>query len=321
MQRASSTPAPTRFEQLHPLVQRAALLIGPPLVRAAMQSPVHVGKRQLWSTVGKRFFWKEYAFTTHTRFGATVRGNTRDIIQAFIYYFGVWEPHLTAFIEQRLRPGDVFVDVGANIGYFALCASRAVGPAGRVVAFEASPRIHAELLSQLGANRADNVRTVNCAVAASKGKLPLYCGPADNTGMTTTVPSGEFPPVLECEVEADALSALLTEDEVRRARIVKVDVEGAEWSVADGMRPILASCRDDLEVVMEVSPKRLAAAGHSAQDLLGLFAAHGFHAYALDNSYEPASYVPPVAPRRPVRIDAVSDQTDVVFSRLDCRAL
>lgn len=61
---------------------------------------------------------------------------TTDIIQRYLYLFGTWEPHLTAWIHQRLTPGATFIDVGANIGYYSLLAAHLVGPTGRVVAVE-----------------------------------------------------------------------------------------------------------------------------------------------------------------------------------------
>jgi hypothetical protein len=64
-----------------------------------------------------------------------------DVIQRYIFYFGVWEPMISHVTEQMLHKGDVYVDVGANIGYCSLLASNCVGGSGRVVSIEASPTI------------------------------------------------------------------------------------------------------------------------------------------------------------------------------------
>jgi hypothetical protein len=53
----------------------------------------------------------DYPFVARTQSGALIAGNTRDLLQRFFYFFGVWEPNLTRFLEQRLKSGDVFVDV------------------------------------------------------------------------------------------------------------------------------------------------------------------------------------------------------------------
>ena len=52
---------------------------------------------------------------------------------------GFWEPHETSLILELLQPGDTFLDVGANIGYFSILAAAAVGDAGHVIAYEPDP--------------------------------------------------------------------------------------------------------------------------------------------------------------------------------------
>lgn len=76
--------------------------------------------------------------------------DTQDLIQRYLYLFGAWEPHLTGWLRRRLRPGDGFVDVGANIGVFSVLAARLVGESGRVVAIEASADVHRRLVGTPG---------------------------------------------------------------------------------------------------------------------------------------------------------------------------
>src|SRR2546429_7961962 len=90
-------------------------------------------------------------------------GSTRDILQQYIYYFGVWEPNLTRWIAQRLAPGDTFIDGGANIGYFTLLASKLVRDSGAGVAIEASPATFDALQRNLARNRARNGGAGNAA--------------------------------------------------------------------------------------------------------------------------------------------------------------
>ena len=85
--------------------------------------PVTAGKMTVWNAIGSYFQYAKFPFSTRTLFGGQFTGNTVDVIQRFIYYFGIWEPALTYWIRNRLKPGDVFVDVGANIGYFTVLAS------------------------------------------------------------------------------------------------------------------------------------------------------------------------------------------------------
>ena len=68
--------------------------------------------------------WESHPFVAKTIFGMQITGDAKDIIQQYVYYFGVWEPHITSWISSSLRPGDGFIDVGANIGYYSLLASQ-----------------------------------------------------------------------------------------------------------------------------------------------------------------------------------------------------
>jgi hypothetical protein len=165
--------------------------------------PGRLGKALLWrSVIAPHFGWRPRDFEVETRFGSRMRGNTRDFIQRHIYYFGLWERNLTDFLAQRLRPGDVFIDVGANIGYFSLQAAKLVGSTGSVIAIEASPSIYGWLTANLALNDTRNVRTVNLAVSDRSSMLRLYMGPADNIGGTTLVAAGTPGSTFECVVAA-----------------------------------------------------------------------------------------------------------------------
>ena len=124
----------------HTIMQKLRSTLGrglTPLARAWIRyAPVPAGKAWLWQT----FHWRRHRFACRTRYGSRVSGDTQDLIQRHLYFFGNWEPHISAWIAATLRPGDGFVDVGANIGYYSLLASRAVGNRGYVVAVEAAPR-------------------------------------------------------------------------------------------------------------------------------------------------------------------------------------
>jgi FkbM family methyltransferase len=292
-----------------------------PVVRGYIRHfPVDAGKRAVWSLIGRRFEHVPHPFVVRTRFGARMRGNTEDLIDRFVYYFGVWERNLTAFLERRLSPGDLFVDVGANIGYYTLLAARRAGPTGGVVSIEASPSIFRSLEAHLQENGVTNVRSLNVAASNEAGTLTLYHGPPGNRGESSILPveGGE----LEAEVEALPLDLILTPEEASRARLVKIDVEGAEWLVVAGMHSLLSAGPKDLEVVVEVAPTRLAAAGNSAEELVELFTREGFHAYALSNDYRFSHNLPPRTVSAPRRIRGpVEEQTDVVFSRIDAEEL
>jgi len=76
--------------------------------------------------------------------------------------------------------------------------------------------------------------------------------------------------------------------------------------------------------MVEVAPRMLQEQGKSCQDILDFFAAWGLHPYSIENDYSAAAYYSQTAPRRPqriVRIPTETDQTDLIFSRIDAEYL
>jgi len=280
-----------------------------PVARAWIRyAPLSIGKPWLWQT----FHWRPHAFECRTRFGGLMTGNTEDLIQRHLYFFGNWEPNISAWIASRLQPGDCFVDIGANIGHYSLLASNLVGDEGRVVAIEAAQWIHALLDKHVSLNRRRNIRTVQVAAAAQSGTLRLYPGKAGNIGKTTTVGHGGD----SVEVKALPLSEILHEDELARMRIIKIDVEGAELQVVRGMAQLLERTRNDLEIVMEVTPEPDAAGVTAHEEIFDTMRRHGFAPYLFDNDYGVDTYLRN-GNAAPVRLtdDRLTRQADVLFSR------
>jgi FkbM family methyltransferase len=297
----------------------------PPLRAYIRYVPFAVGKRWLWNRVVDPYFaWQPYDFVATTLFGSRVAGNTTDILEQYLYYFGIWEPNFTHWLGRRLGPGDTFIDVGANIGYYSLLASWLVGESGSVVAIEASPTTYRALQANLARNRVRNVRALNVAVSDSRGLAKLFRGPEGNHGLSTVLEteSLRYHCQFECEVETAPLAELLRDEEIRRARLIKIDVEGAEWRVLAGMGPLLHSGRADLEVMVETSPQRLVNEGKNPTDLLKVFLQAGFHAYQLENDYSPESYLPRQQAKRPTPLRSpVECEMDILFSRQDAELL
>ncbi|MFH8363307.1 FkbM family methyltransferase [Streptomyces anulatus] len=255
------------------------------------------------------------------RSGDRVAVTTSDVIQRFQYLFGEWEPNLSAFLRDRLRPGDTFIDVGAHRGAFSLLASHAVGPHGRVVAIEPSPQFHDELTDAATDNRRTNIQAVCSAVSDSRGTLTLYLEDPANLGHTTAVRPRHVHSAVD--VPTAPLADLVTAAELATTRIIKIDVEGAEAAAIRGLLPRLDDLRDDAELVVEVTPRLLAKQGESAADIIETLREHGFHAYTLTNDYDPASYPRAMRhPQPPVRCDETPKaMTDLVFSRTNADRL
>jgi FkbM family methyltransferase len=243
-----------------------------------------------------------------------------DAVQICIYLFGVWEPDISAFVRQRLSAGDTFVDIGSHVGYYSLLAAKHLGPYGHVVAIEASPTIFQQLQTNLANNGATNVRALNIAAAAERGVLKVHRGPVWNLGWTTTLEGSGLP--LEGEVPALPLDEILTPDERRTTRLIKVDVEGTERELFNSLiKTLQDGINPEIEIIMELSPRWWRGSSTSMEQALEPFLKEGFHIYRINNDYAPWRYLwpddvlPPQRMRGPMK--SWIGQVDVVLSRVD----
>jgi FkbM family methyltransferase len=259
--------------------------------------------------------------TVSTLYDFRMSVDTDDVIDRYIYAFGVWEPSLTTFVMRRLRPGDIFIDLGANTGYYTVLAAKQVGSTGRVIAVEASPKIYDQLLRNVKLNGLDNVRAIACAVSDSTGTIELFAGPAGNRGETTVVAQRGFRS--QAVVQKERFDTLIELEEFRRARLIKMDVEGHEPEALSGIYHWLASGRDDLEIVVELTGQtELAARGVRQSEILDTFARNGYCAYRVDNRYSSWTYARAEHSVMAYRLRGPLDElADVVFSKADQESL
>jgi FkbM family methyltransferase len=286
------------------------------LARAYVRySPVQLGKDWLW----ERLRWRRFRTRVRTRFGMDMECYTGSAVGRSVYYFGMWEPNLTHWVRNSLSPGDVFVDVGAHVGYYTLVAGRIVGDDGQVVAVEASRSTCRTLRRNVAMNALGNVDCVNAAAAAQRGSVELR-GHHDDTARAG-VRQKEGRPSLGA-VDAVPVQELVDERDWSRTRLVKIDVEGYEPRVVAGMRRLIAGCRADCEFLVELTPERYEDG--ELQKMLATFAAQGFRPHEIVNPYSDDYYLArrtDFGARRVADPDRIASPMDVVFSRREAEHL
>ncbi|HUN43156.1 MAG TPA: FkbM family methyltransferase [Acetobacteraceae bacterium] len=274
--------------------QDSAVRAAAAAIRCYIQNcPWRFGKVWVWKVIWKYITCRSLEISARTRDGLVFVGSFPDSIHSFLYFFGVWEPAITAYLRSALKPGEVFIDIGANVGTHSLLASRLVGAFGRVHAIEASPFIFNRLCGNLQRNGATNVRAYHVAVSDRSGPVPVFLHDERNLGGTTIVAAEAalVHAMQEQVVEGRQLHDILPREEICAARLIKIDVEGAEWLVLNGMRELLPALRPDAELLVEVNTRALAAFGASFQDLRAMFATAGFVPFQIANLYTPEFYV------------------------------
>ncbi len=184
--------------------------------------------------------------------------------------FGQWEPFETRVALALLEPGDTFVDLGANLGYYSVLAALRVGPRGRVFAFEPDPDNFALLERNLAANRIGHARAERCAVSDHTGSAQLHLN-TDNLGDHRLFDSGdgrESSPVTTTSLDEYFSDPARFPDGTGVLDLVKMDTQGCEALILRGAKKLLAGASLPKAWIVEFWPFGLARAGTSAEELL-----------------------------------------------------
>lgn len=199
------------------------------------------------------------------------------------YVDGCIEPNEFAFLATVLKPGHVFLDIGANDGFFTVFAARRVGQAGRVYAFEPSEREFTRLQANLALNRSRNVRAVRKALAEVNGQAWLKLGERGHEGQNTL---GDFAHEVKQAgvqmVDLCRLDDFVRAEGLSRVDVIKMDVEGAEHRVLEGARETLQQFRPIL--LLELLDQALRFQSSSAAAVVGLLRQAGYTIYDFSPS-------------------------------------
>lgn len=177
-----------------------------------------------------------------------------------IYYLGDWEHWDTLYWRRTVKPGWTVVDVGANLGYYALLASRLVGPQGRVFAFESTPSTYRTLLENVALNEAHNITACRVALCDFCGSVSVI--EQEEDGYNRIGLGGELG---AHRVPSLTLDRFVNERKIERIDLVKVDIEGAEYRFLQGGRATIERFRPI--VAVELHPAALATFGATLEDL------------------------------------------------------
>jgi FkbM family methyltransferase len=151
---------------------------------------------------------------------------------------GTTEPELQRRLSGLLKNGDVFFDIGANIGFFSMIAARQVGTDGAVYAFDPVPEHVAAMRHNLAINSISHVSLSAVAVSDRNGTQTLFV-PAESTGARLASIADGNAGHRRLDVEVATIDTMVERGALRPPDVVKIDVEGAEVEVLAGMRRTL----------------------------------------------------------------------------------
>ena len=183
---------------------------------------------------------------------------------------GTYEPEVSNLVRSLLKPGMTFVDVGANVGYYALMCSSIVGTGGAVYAFEPSPDPFRYLISNIGRNGVTNVVATNAAVTDRQGSIGFIAPDLERGHVTVVAPATGA-----SLVRAITLDDFFSELRWPPINLIKLDVEGGEIGVLKGMSRLSAR-NPELRLIMEVNMSATYRAGSSSTEISRAVSELGF---------------------------------------------
>lgn len=200
-------------------------------------------------------------------------------IDKHIFLYGTYEPHILDVIATYLKPGGIFVDVGANIGQHSMFAASIVGNKGRVYSFEPIPYIYKQLIESVKINHFESIIEAYPFALGSENKTESLYVETNNVGGSSIVgPHGDANKKIEVEIKrGDDTLALLP-----KIMLVKIDVEGYEFEVLSGMEKTL---RQHLPViVLEFSGQLYLQKGNNEGDkIISLLQSIGYDLYDIED--------------------------------------
>jgi FkbM family methyltransferase len=206
---------------------------------------------------------------------------TDSIVSPLLLRDGYFEPYETTLIEAEIRPGDVVLDIGANIGYYTLIFARLVGERGRVYAFEPDPTNFRLLKKNVRANGYHNVIFVQKAVADKAGQLPLFLCP-DNKGDHRLFDSHDDRASINIDVTTLDEHFAEFQGEIN---FIKMDIQGSEARAVRGMEKLLRRF-PDVRIISEFWPAGLKRSGVDARAYLSDLDRLGFRLFRIDEDAE-----------------------------------
>lgn len=256
--------------------------------------------RSLWYLVQRWILRRPFLVARSPALGLRFKVKTEDVVGRHLYKYQVHELLLSNFLLEYLKfePGDVVLDIGANIGWYSMLLGQQVPEGVDIFAFEPDPLNFELLQHNLALNQMTRVTAIKKALAEEEGIKHLYRHASSNLGRHSLLQlqDGESIEVnttsLDCFWDMQGLGS-------RMPRFIKIDIEGYELLALRGARKILERCP---ALLCEFSPDYMRRGGIDPADLVTLLTGHGFRPYVVTSSG-----LQPVDPDTLINVERVAD--------------
>ncbi|MDH5716436.1 MAG: FkbM family methyltransferase [Spirochaetia bacterium] len=248
-------------------------------------------KYRLYKLHPKAIFWdikkkpnKNKPIVTKLKNGFQIQVYPRDILGKALYVLGYFEPDITNFCNTFLKPGMVFFDIGSNIGYYSLLASKKVGEKGKVYSFEPNNQIIVELKKNISLNSIKNIKVNQLALSEKKGKAKLSQyekGEEVYSSLSNTAYPGKKITGYE-KVNIDTVDNFIKKNNINKVDLIKIDVEGAELLVLKGSKKLLSDKKASA-IIFEMQDFLTQRFNYTCEDLIQFLENFGYKIYFFNN--------------------------------------
>jgi FkbM family methyltransferase len=208
--------------------------------------------------------------------------DTNDFVAQRIRCEEAFEPGVRREVERVASRSVNVIDIGANIGYYSILASRLVGPEKRVFSFEPQQSMVAKLRRNIELNRLHNVEVFPFALADTPGTVTFHVPPKGLESLGSMHTSGRFEVAKTVEVKARRLDDVMYDLKNPKIGLVKMDAEGAELLILRGATRLLSS-PDRPVLVFEANERSCMPFGYCVFDTLQYVRSFGYRLRQIDH--------------------------------------
>lgn len=216
-------------------------------------------------------------------------------------YFGSFSLLVIDAMKRYLHSGDVFIDVGANVGYLSAVGAELVGPRGQVHAFEPVPCHFRRLLRLTELNPSYSIVPNRGALGSVPGRamIQVTCEPGQNTLVHGYKTGGQIADTIEVPVQR--LDSYIASQHIPRVALIKIDAEGFELPILEGLRGHFERTSARPPIICEIAPRAYSLMGRNIAELANWMSRYGYTARdIIDGS-------------TPVDVSSLTHVTDVLL--------
>ena len=209
--------------------------------------------------------------------GFFMKVSPAEHMQQQLFWYGCYDKPLGSLLQKLLTTRSIVIDVGANIGYYSLLASR-ICKEGMVYALEPVPHLFDELTQNIQLNQATNIRSFQLAAGEEEKQGVIYLSSEDNQGMSSmAIPENYSGNTTDINVVS--LDTWQELKELPSIDLIKIDVEGYEIPVLKGMQGLITLHQP--VILIEINPETLAYFGQNAGQVMELITESGYQTYII----------------------------------------